>query len=184
MIPDHFNLTQRLPDVTGWTALDLGCGPYESDVARQILSLPLSLLVSMDGYAPDLERASFKEAEAKEQEFVHMDLRRFSATERYDLVTAFDVLEHFTKEDGYKFLKELDRAAERMIVLFVPIEPDGFHREREDAENVLQDHLSHWKPHELKALGYEVEEITGCHGVTDENGNHVTFGAMWAVKHV
>jgi hypothetical protein len=181
----HFDLSLRLeglPPFEELTCLDLGCGAYNSDVARHVLEIPWLYLTSVDGYQPDLDAAAEKPCAAAEWDLKKMDVRTYGHGEQVDVVLAFDVLEHLPKEDGKEWLKKLERFARRRIVLFFPVEPDDFHRGWDADDNKLQEHLSHWKAHELQQLGYKVEEIFGCHTETREDGTRVRFGAVWAVK--
>lgn len=181
------------------TALDLGCGSYASVIARQVLTAPWKHLVSIDGYAPNIEKLKGMECAAKSWTTLLKDVREVEIAPQFDVVLSFDVLEHMTKEDGSAWLKKLEQIARRRIVLFFPVEPDDFHRPREmsgdEADNVLQDHLSHWKAHELKSLGYTVEEIFDCHQENQtikvwkddqfvDETRRISFGAVWATKNL
>lgn len=69
----------------------------------------------------------------------------------YDLVLAVDILEHFTKPDGLRFLAELKRVAKRAVLVSTPKE---FHRQEIEA-NPYENHRSHWADAELKREGYD-----------------------------
>ena len=68
----------------------------------------------------------------------------------YDFVLAVDILEHFTKTDGLKFLDELRRVAKQAVLVSTPKE---FHRQEIEA-NPYENHRSHWTSEELKYAGY------------------------------
>jgi len=68
----------------------------------------------------------------------------------YDLVLAIDILEHFTKPDGLKFLDELKRVAKRAVLVSTPKE---FHSQEIEA-NPYENHRSHWTDEDLKQEGY------------------------------
>lgn len=72
------------------------------------------------------------------------------ANNAYDLVLAVDILEHFSKPDGLKFLAELKRVAQRAVLVSTPKE---FHRQEIEA-NPYENHRSHWIDEELKQEGY------------------------------
>jgi len=98
----------------------------------------------------------------------------------FERVTAFDVIEHIPKEDGYRVLADMESIASRQIVIMMPIETpelaetQQFKDFREwglsqhpDAQRELHDHRSQWSPADLRALGYEVAVMQGFHGFFD-----------------
>lgn len=182
----HFNLMMRLeglPPFEELTCLDLGCGAYNSDVAKQVLECPWKVLTSIDGYQPDLDSASTKPCVASKWVRKLADVKTAKLTP-HDIVVAFDVLEHMTHEDGEEWLLKVERAAKNRVVLFLPIEPDDFHRIWTQDTNGLQEHLSHWKAHEMENKGYTVEVINDCHTEARPDGSTVSFGAMWCTKNI
>lgn len=184
MSAEHFNLLMRVEDLEceKLTCLDLGCGPYTSSVAKQMPEIPWKELTAVEGFAPDLEEAKKLKYKAKKVNFVLGDVREIEGS--YDVITSFDVLEHMTKEDGNKWLELMEQHAKKRIILAFPLEPFDFHRQNEWPENPLQEHLSHWRPHELQAKGYEVKEYFGTHREQKEDGSHVSFGYLWAIKNL
>jgi hypothetical protein len=68
----------------------------------------------------------------------------------YELVIAVDILEHFTREDGLKFLGELKRVANRAALVSTPKE---FHSQEIEA-NPYENHRSHWSQEDLAASGF------------------------------
>lgn len=103
----------------------------------------------IEGYEPyvgDLQRALYDElfiGEATET------LARLGAAgQRYDLVVAADILEHFSHEEGTVFLERCLVVGE--IVLIVT--PRSYF-DQASAENPLQNHRSYWPEHELLRCG-------------------------------
>lgn len=68
----------------------------------------------------------------------------------YNLITLFDVIEHFDKEDGIQFLKEVESKTEH-IILFTP---EGF---------LQQDNITHpgIKPGMIHKSGWYTEDFIG-----------------------
>jgi len=185
----HFDLMLRLqglPPFEDLTCIDLGCGAYNSDVAKAVLEIPWKNLTSVDGYAPDLQAAKDKDSKAHRWSILTDDVRDFVnvSGKEADIVLSFDVIEHLPKEDGLKFLEGLEKMAMKRIVLFLPIEPADFHRKWTEDDNKLQEHLSHWAASEFTSRGYKVEEISDCHTELKPDGSKVTFGAIWAIKDI
>ena len=178
---NHFDLGLHIGDLDHkkLTCLDLGCGPYGSVVAAQMCDYPWKELTSVDGHKESIEEAKEKKFKAKKHKFIVGDVRKF--TGKFDVIVSFDVLEHMTKEDGHKWIKRLEERANKKLVLLFPVEPADFHR-KNTWDNPLQDHLSHWKIHELKQLGFETTEYFGTHMEEKPDGSTVSFGCLWATK--
>jgi hypothetical protein len=71
-------------------------------------------------------------------------------TGAYELVMAIDILEHFTTEEGERFLAECKRIARRMALISTP---KDFIEQHVEA-NPFEDHKSLWTLPQLQALGY------------------------------
>ncbi len=69
----------------------------------------------------------------------------------YDLVLAIDIIEHFEKEDGILFIRELQRIGIAVVVAT----PSAF-IEQIEPENPFENHRSLWTKEELIALGFDV----------------------------
>lgn len=179
------DLSLRLKDLPPFeelSCLDLGCGAYASDVARQVLTFPWKLLVSVDGYEKDLVAGMEKESVIATREGRCVNIMEFEDKRTYDVVLCFDVLEHLYKDEGLALLEKIEKFATNRIVIMIPIEPDGYHRKNPDPDNVLQEHISHWRPHELEQLGYTVEILNDFHSEPNGDGSYLHFPALWAVK--
>lgn len=68
----------------------------------------------------------------------------------YELVIAIDILEHFEKADGLRFLAECARVSSHACLVSTP--KDFCHQEVE--ANPLENHRSHWLPDELAEAGF------------------------------
>jgi SAM-dependent methyltransferase len=76
------------------------------------------------------------------QSHYHEPFDEFNAEMRYDLVLMIDVLEHFTKDDGWKALDKALSLGKRVLVV-TPAEPAP-------QEGEWEAHLSSWTLRELK----------------------------------
>ena len=179
---DHANLVKRLGniDFSKITALDLGCGAYESDVARQIATLPFQELYSVEAWPQDFDRIGL--VSAKRHTKVLDDILSFVIKNAHDFDITFmiDALEHLERKDGEVVLKLLEQFS-RKIVLFVPEEPVGFHR-KPQGDNPLQAHASHWREQDFTSRGYKVERIKEAHSDMIEPGKYQIFDALWCIK--
>lgn len=70
--------------------------------------------------------------------------------QEYELVIAIDILEHFEKADGLRFLAECARVSSRATLISTP--KDFCHQEVE--ANPLENHRSHWSSEELAEAGF------------------------------
>lgn len=69
----------------------------------------------------------------------------------YELVMAIDIVEHFTKEDGLRFLRECARVSSRACLVSTPKD----FMPQEVQANPLEDHRSHWLQTELADAGFD-----------------------------
>jgi len=76
----------------------------------------------------------------------------------YDLVCAFDLIEHLKKKDGYKLIKNMENIARKRIVIYTP---NGFLPQPPREDNPFQEHLSGWEYFEMKNLGFTVIGFNG-----------------------
>jgi hypothetical protein len=174
-------ITRRLErlfgDLTQLSAIDLGCGPAESVVARQILEIPWRRLASVEAFLPYLNKLREKNSRAARHDVYPMRIQQvfgeFPARE-FDLVLMIDVLEHFPRREGLRLLGRLERFAQRGIVLFSPV---GEVAQEELDDNALQRHRSAWYPEDWTRLGYDVEVYEGFHGQLTPPAT-----AAWAIK--
>ena len=77
--------------------------------------------------------------------------------EKFDLVTMFDLLEHYKKPDALKLLKHLDEITNKMLIIFTP---KGFYYQ---GGNEWDSHKSGWEPEELLELGFSVHLLKDFH---------------------
>ena len=135
------------------SVLDVGCGA--SPTMRQ-LGVPHPL--GIDGYKPSVDRAKQNNTH---DEMVHGDVReldRYFRPRQFDACIALDVIEHLTKPDGVKLMKQMEGIAAKRVVLFTP---SGFLPQRHASDDDLQEHLSGWEPSEMTNFGYDVIGLLG-----------------------
>lgn len=180
----HYQIYERLGDMDfeKLTAIDIGCGDYRSDVAKQVLEIPFKEITCVEGYKKDFDTMVEKTFQAKKVTpilgFVPDVLPTLKG--KYDIAFAFDVIEHLTKEEGEKALDWLDKHIKGKIMIFVPDEPEGFHRDFNDG-NELQKHISYWREEDFTKRGYTVERIKNGHSDVWD-GKQFSFDALWAIK--
>ena len=108
-----------------------------------------------------------------------------------DSVFALDVIEHFEKDAGQKFLRQAERVARNQVVIFTPL---GYYPQSYDANNVRdrwgmdggmwQAHHSGWLPQDF-GMGWE---FVGCESFhfEDQYGQPLEkpIGALFAFRNL
>lgn len=77
----------------------------------------------------------------------------------YDIVMAFDPIEHLPKHEGYMLLYEMQRISRSMAVIYTP---NGLLWQPPSPDNEWNAHISGWIPRELRNRGWT--EILGWRG--------------------
>ncbi|MCX6776433.1 MAG: class I SAM-dependent methyltransferase [Candidatus Micrarchaeota archaeon] len=133
--------------------LELGCG-MNSPVrffSKEFKS------AGVDIYKPYLEESRRR---GIHDEYFLMDIRKLKFTPKsYDAVLALDLIEHFTKKEGEKLLKEMERIARKRVIVYTP---NGFLKQADLDGNKFQIHKSGWTVSEMKKRGYRVIGVNGA----------------------
>ncbi|HMP81989.1 MAG TPA: class I SAM-dependent methyltransferase [Verrucomicrobiota bacterium] len=135
------------------SVLDVGCGP-----ASAVRHFGFKHLTGLEFFLPDLEKALYNRTH---HEFIHGDVRnldRLLPGKQVDASVALDVIEHLKKEEGHKFIKDLERISTKRIALLTP---NGFLPQGNAERGDLQAHYSGWSADEMKSLGFDVTGILG-----------------------
>lgn len=133
--------------------LDLGAGPaqyYETlflEATPALIKVDLMDAFPFEGEPETASNVSIQRVRG----VVPGDLSEIQ-TNSYDLVVAFDLIEHLSREEGYRLLYEIDRIAEHASLIFTP---NGFVWQPPTQENSFDAHLSGWTPAELRSLGWK-----------------------------
>jgi SAM-dependent methyltransferase len=147
------------------TVLDVGCGNFSP-----MRFLPGIHLVGVDGYARALEEA---QKNGTHDEYVLGDVKRIGELFRnrqFDACVALDVIEHLSKEDGWKLSEAMERLGTRRVVIHTP---NGF-LPQQSHEGDLQEHLSGWTAQEMRGEGYQVFGMYGPKSLRGEY-HHIKY---------
>jgi len=151
------------------TVLDLGCGKMESGISSQIPEIPLKDYVGVEIFPDAIEHSKKLPMVTAKREYVQEDIleyAEFNTDKKKDIVFLFDVMEHLEKKDGLKLLKNVEKIAQKRILIFMPLGEhtleanDGIVAE---SGNPYQRHQSEWSVEEWQDLGYDVELLRGFH---------------------
>ncbi len=151
-------------EVSPESLLDVGCG---SNSPIQRFSSKIPKTVGMDGFLPSIEKSRAKNIH---RQYIEGDLLQSLASTKsksFDIVIAMDVIEHFEKDQGWKFLGELERIASKRVIVFTP---NGFLPQGEYDDNPNQLHRSGWEIKEFIDRGYAVFGVNGLKWLKGEYG--------------
>jgi hypothetical protein len=101
----------------------------------------------------------------------------------YDVVIAFDVIEHLRVDEGFLLLYEMERIASQASFIFTP---NGFVYQRPEKGNPFNAHISGWKPKDLKNFGWKrlrghsgLKILFGSHGLPKRNYSNLFMHNSW-----
>lgn len=136
------------------SVLDVGCG--HSSVVGMIKRKFKS--EGIDIHKETLELSRKKKTHDK---FKLGDITKLSTIypkKSFDACVSVDVIEHFTKKDSLKLIKDMELiASDRVIILT----PNGFLEQHDFDGNPHQVHKSGWSKEDLEKLGYSVYGLRG-----------------------
>ena len=135
--------------------LDVGCG-FNSPV-RTLTNRP-KRLIGVDGFKPVIEQSR---AAGIHDDYVQssvLELDKCFEANSFDCVLASDLIEHLSKEDGFKLLDQMERISKDKVIVYTP---NGFLPQGEEYGNPMQKHISGWTVKEMRARGYKVTGIEG-----------------------
>ncbi|MCX6722133.1 MAG: class I SAM-dependent methyltransferase [Candidatus Staskawiczbacteria bacterium] len=140
--------------------LDLGCGPNSP-----VQFCDASLKVGVELFEPYLKETKKKKIH---NEYIREDILKVDFKPKsFDAVIMIDVLEHLTKEDGYKLIKKMENWSKKKIVIFTP---NGFiENEPERDGNIFQEHKSGWEAKDLRKIGFKVYGSDGWKKLRGKN---------------
>jgi hypothetical protein len=137
------------------TLLDLGCG-YDSPIRRASPRLERS--VGVDLFEPYLQRSVAAGIHTEYRCMNVMDVGAGFAPGSFDCVVALDLIEHLSREEGFRLLQLMETLATRKVIVFTP---NGFVPQDAIDGNPFQRHRSGWTVGDMRERGYRVRGIYG-----------------------
>jgi hypothetical protein len=155
---------RRLENQSGQlSVLDLGAGSASywnavlSEFPNIVFKLDLMDAVSIKSTGTSLKNVHLSRIQGE----IPIDLASIPDN-TYNLVVAFDLIEHLPKDKGFILLYEVDRISAQTSVIFTP---NGFVWQPPSVNNPFNAHISGWTPRELKKLGWKrIRGHTGFRG--------------------
>jgi len=159
------------------TAIDMGCGVCNTPISKQILTLPLKKLISVDMHIDSLDIMRRIKVNAQEHITYMANFKIVPwlySNEKPDIAFFIDSLEHLDKFDALSLLGDMERFVTRRILIWLPI---GDCPQGEINDNKWQEHKGAWEVKELEDLGYTVDYYPAFH-----RHFNPPVAAAWAVK--
>jgi len=133
------------------SVLDLGCG---DNSLIQYYNIPFS--VGVEIFEPYLQKSKKRSIH---NQYIKLDIRKIEFKPKsFNVVLCGEVLEHLTKEDGYRLIKKMKKWAKNKIVITTP---NGYLWQDGYDGNLLQEHRSGWSVKELEKLGFKIHGMNG-----------------------
>lgn len=174
----YMDIVWRSLHKSGGSILDVGCGreqPMENINKRK-----KSFAVGIDLYKPYIKECKRRSTHS---DYVVADIRFFPFRKKsIDIVLCLQVIEHLSKGDGLKLVKNTEEIARKKVIISTPA---SFFRQDEYDDNPLQMHKSSWEPAEFRALGYKVRGqglrlVYGEGGLAHHLPRHLKYLAFMA----
>lgn len=145
-----FELKKILSDCQ--TVLDIGCGT----------SSPLRFIPATRKFGIDADKVILETAKKNKTHDAYYlgDVKNISTMfkpKQFDACIALDVIEHLSKTDGHKLIKDMEKIARKKIVIFTP---NGFLSQNHPT-NHFAVHRSGWTAEEMTRLGFHVTGMFG-----------------------
>ena len=78
------------------------------------------------------------------------------APKSFDVVLSVDLIEHLTKEEGFRLIQKMETIAKGKVII---VTPNGFEQIRGD--KLRQVHKCGWELSELRDMGYNIKGLWG-----------------------
>ena len=145
-------LAKELSDCS--SVLDVGCG-HSSPIG--------SIKKDFISEGIDIHKKTIDESRKKKNHDKYtvgdiMTLPKFYKDKSFDACVSIDVIEHFTKKDALKLIKDMEAVAVKKVIILTP---NGFYEQHDYDGNPHQVHLSGWSRRDLEKLGYKVYGMRG-----------------------
>ncbi len=144
-----FRVSAELARDSALRVLDIGAGaaPYWGGLSARPKFPPtkLTLMDAATTYGPDQLGAI---SVSRVKGYAPADLSQFEDNS-FDLVIAFDLIEHLSRSEGYQLIYEMERISNSAIGIFTP---NGFVYQPPAPNNTFNAHISGWGPKDFEEL--------------------------------
>jgi len=144
--------------------LDIGCGGHSS-IHR--FSKKIEYTVGIDIFEPAIQESKKLNIHNEYKVMECKDIEKEFRKNSFDCVCAIDVIEHLSKEDGWKLIDSMEKIAKKKVIISTP---NGFLPQGIYYNNPFQIHLSGWDLWEMRNKGYRIIGIGGFKFLKGEVG--------------
>lgn len=136
--------------------LDIGAGPATLWLKPEILAQSRNVEIEVTLF--DANESTPKDLDVEGLAFQKIvglapaDLTRIP-TNSFDVVIAYDLIEHLPKHEGYELLYEINRICKSTSIIFTP---NGHVWQPPASNNPFNKHISGWTAKELKRMGWKI----------------------------
>lgn len=160
--------TQMIPIVTGCmpsyevdSLLDCACGfgKWAGILRTHLNQIANSYIVGLDIFRDNLE---FVKKYGAYDDLILADIRYLPFKKNsFKVVLATEVIEHIIKEEGYKFLKDLETLCFGRVIVTTPNGswPENPIMYKNGKVNKYENHVSMWAVNDFSVNGYRVHSI-------------------------
>ena len=139
------------------TTLDLGAGTNPQGLICATLGIK-QLLIDL-GYPESTSHSvTRKQIDIMDFDQISQAIFDFTGNTKVDCVVSILNIEHLTKPNGVKLLKQVEVWADKLVIFETP---NGFVEQGPIDNNPHQVHLSGWEAADFKNIGYKVYGTTG-----------------------
>jgi hypothetical protein len=134
------------------TGLDIGCGIFSNLTSLR----PQLISTGIDAFESSIEDAKRNNLH---DNYILADIMQHDFHgQKYDVVIASEVIEHFDKWNGYNLIQRMEQLATKLVIITTP---NGFLMQGPEFGNPWQRHKSGWFVQDFIGLGYKVQGIFG-----------------------
>ncbi len=139
------------------TVLDLACG-----CGNPFAEIKFPLLIGVDIWKKPFNMPEYDTV-------LRHDIRKINDLcykKSFDVVTAFDAIEHLEREEGFNLIKNAEKIARKKVIFLTPKKWDDNKKAVEDKYywsygNPANYHKSIWKEKDFTDLGYKTKPYKG-----------------------
>jgi len=96
------------------------------------------------------------------------NLSKYYKPKSFEVAVCIDVVEHLTKKQSLKMIKEMEKIARKKVIIMTP---RGYIDQHDYDGNPYQEHHSGWEVSDFRALGYKVFGLRGLKWFRDEEAS-------------
>jgi hypothetical protein len=185
---------KMIKDWKRMSILDVGSGPCHKEEKRRFRGKNITCFDIFKPYLNTCRLYGFKTVNGDARK-----LNKYFSNKSFDIVWLIDVIEHMSKDDGYKLMANAEKIARKQVLISTPL--GWYPQDHECVDepwkggnsykevNKYQDHVSAWYLKDLEKRGYTCEVRYDYHRdircgskVLQNKPKPVTASQMWAVK--